>query len=197
MEISYLLILIPVVIIIYTIMVYNKLVEFRNRAQNGFSQIDVQLKRRYDLIPNLVESAKGYLKHERETLEAVISARNSAAEMLSKLSGNLSDVTAASALSVAEGALGSAMGNLQIAVEAYPDLKASANMMQLNEELTTTENKIAFSRQAYNDSINQYNTYRQSFPPIIFAGMFGHGSDMAFLSFAEGEKLQQAPEVSF
>lgn len=194
---SYILLAVVAVIIVYIIMIYNKLVEFKNRAKNGFSQIDVQLKRRYDLIPNLVETAKGYLKHERETLEAVISARNSAASVLEKLAGNIPDVAAAGALTAAEGALTSALGNLQIAVEAYPDLKASANMMQLTEELTTTENKIAFSRQAYNDAVNEYNTYRQSFPPVAFAGLFGHGSDMVFLSFAEGEKLQQAPSVAF
>lgn len=197
MDVSYILLAIVAIIIVYIIMVYNKLVELKNRGANGFAQIDVQLKRRYDLIPNLVETAKGYLKHERETLEAVISARNSAADMLQKFAGNLSDASAAGALAAAEGALGGALGNLQIAVEAYPDLKASANMMQLSEELTSTENKISFSRQAYNDAVNEYNTYRQSFPPVVLAGMFGHGSDMVFLEFAEGEQLQQAPEISF
>ena len=198
MEFSpYILLAIPALLLIYAVMVYNKLVQFGNRAKNGFSQIDVQLKRRYDLIPNLVETAKGYLKHESETLEAVTQARNSAADTLKKLAGNLSDVSAAGALAAAETALGGALGNLQIAVEAYPDLKASANMMQLSEEMTATENKIAFSRQAYNDAVNDYNTYRQSFPPVAIAGLFGHGRDMVFLTFAEGEKLQEAPSVSF
>lgn len=197
MDISYFYFAIPAVIVVYMIMAYNKLVAYKNRGKNGFSQIDVQLKRRYDLIPNLVETAKGYLQHERETLEKVIQARNSAADMLNKLSANLTDAGAASALVAAEGALGGALGNLQIAVEAYPDLKASANMTQLSEEITTTENKIAFSRQAYNDAVNIYNTYRQSFPPVLIAPLLGHGSDMVFLSFAEGEKLQEAPNVSF
>lgn len=197
MDITYIALAVAAVIIVYAIMVYNRLVEFSNRAKNGFSQIDVQLKRRYDLIPNLVETAKGYLQHERETLEAVTQARNSAAETLGKFAGNLTDPAAAGALASAEGVLGGALGKLQIAVEAYPDLKASSNMMQLSEELTSTENKISFSRQAYNDAVNDYNTYRQSFPPVAIAGIVGHGKDMAFLEFAEGEKLQQAPSVSF
>ena len=181
----------------YIAKVYNALVDYKNQASNGFSQIDVQLKRRYDLIPNLVETAKGYLKHERETLEAVISARNEASELLGKFAGNLGDAGAAHAFATAETALGSALGNLRVTMEAYPDLKASANMSQLSEELTSTENKISFSRQAYNDTVNQYNTYRQSFPPILFAGLFGHGTDLNFLQFAEGEKLQEAPTVAF
>ena len=191
------ILVIVVILVVYVVKIYNTLVQYKNRGDNAFSQIDVQLKRRYDLIPNLVETVKGYMKHERETLEAVISARNEATQLLGKLAGNLTDATAAKAFAAAEGALGGAMGNLQVAVEAYPDLKASANMAQLTEELTTTENKISFARQGYNDAVNDYNTYRQSFPPLLFAGMFGHGSDLAFLQFAEGEKLQQAPSVSF
>lgn len=186
-----------VVLALYAVKIYNALVQYKNRGENAFAQIDVQLKRRYDLIPNLVETAKGYLKHERETLEAVISARNDAAQLLGKLAGNLTDASAAASLSAAEGALGGALGNLQVAVEAYPDLKASANMAQLSEELTSTENKISFARQGYNDAVNEYNTYRQSFPPLLFAGMFGHGKDLTLLQFAEGEKLQQAPSVAF
>lgn len=182
---------------LYAVKIYNALVQNKNRGENSFAQIDVQLKRRYDLIPNLVETAKGYLKHERETLEAVTSARNKASDMLGKLAGNLTSADAAQAFAAAETSLGSALGNLQIAVEAYPDLKASSNMMQLSEELTSTENKVAFARQAYNDAVNEYNTYRQSFPPLMLAGMFGHNSDMALLTFAEGEKLQQAPTVAF
>lgn len=185
------------VLLVYLINIYNKLVQYKNRGENAFSQIDVQLKRRYDLIPNLVETAKGYLKHEKETLEAVISARNKAHEMLGQLAGNLSDAGAAKMLASAETSLGGAMGNFQIAVEAYPDLKASANMSQLSEELTSTENKVAFARQAYNDSVNEYNTFRQSFPPVLFAGLFGHRDDLALLTFAEGEKLQAAPSVAF
>ena len=185
------------VVIVYMITIYNKLVAYSNRAQNSFSQIDVQLKRRYDLIPNLVETAKGYLKHERQTLESVIQARNEANGKLQELSGNLSNVSAAEALVAAEANLGGALGNFRIAVEAYPDLKGSANMMQLSEEMTSTENKVAFARQAYNDSVNTFNIYRQSFPPVLLAGLFGHGKDMAFLKFAEGEELQKAPQVSF
>ena len=177
--------------------IYNTLVRNKTRGENAFSQIDVQLKRRYDLIPNLVSTAKGYLAHERETLEAVVAARDQAASMLGKMACNLSDKTAAAALSSAESALGGALGQLQITMEAYPDLKASANMTQLSEELTSTENKVAFARQAYNDSATAYNAYRQSFPPLLLAGIFGHREDMAMLEFAEGEKLQAAPKVSF
>ncbi len=182
---------------IYVAVIYNNLVQNKNRGENGFAQIDVQLKRRYDLIPNLVETAKGYLSHERETLESVTAARNEAAQMLSKLSGNLADVGAAQSLAAAEATLGGALGRLQVAVEAYPDLKASANMSQLSEELTSTENKVAFARQAYNDAATEYNTYRQSFPPLLFAGIFGHGADLAMLEFADREKLEEAPKVSF
>lgn len=181
----------------YAAYVYNTLVQYKNRGENAFAQIDVQLKRRHDLIPNLVETARGYLKHERETLETVTSARNSAAGALQNLAGNLSDAGAVKQLAAAESALTGALGQLQIAVEAYPDLKASANMMQLSEELTATENKIAFARQSYNDMATEYNTYRQSFPPMLFAGVFGHRDDIAMLEFEDREQLQQAPAVSF
>lgn len=182
---------------IYAVVIYNNLVQYKNRGENAFSQIDVQLKRRYDLIPNLVETAKGYLKHERETLESVISARNEAANMLGNFAGNLADAGAAQSLAAAEATLGGALGKLQIAVEAYPDLKASANMTQLSEELTSTENKVAFARQAFNDAVTAYNTYRQSFPPLVLAGILGHGKDLALLEFADREKLEEAPKVAF
>ena len=178
------------------ISIYNKLVMLKNRFKNAFSQIEVQLQRRYDLIPNLVETAKGYMKHERETLEAVIQARNQAATGLKNAAANPGDPQAMSNLNGAEGALTGAMGRLFAVVEAYPDLKANQNMMQLSEELTITENKVAFSRQAYNDSVMMYNTYRQSFPPVFFAGMFGHGNDAALLEF-ESEKIKEAPKVAF
>ncbi len=152
--------------------IYNQLVALKNRYENGFSQIEIQLKRRYDLIPNLVETAKGYLSHEKETLESVIQARNQAMNGLQSAANNPSDPNAIKELSSAEGILGNALGRLNVVMEAYPDLKANQNMMQLTEELTSTENKVAFARQGYNDQVTEYNTYRQSFPPVIFAGFF-------------------------
>ena len=188
---------VPAVIAVYAAVVYNTLVQYKNRGENAFAQIDVQLKRRHDLIPNLVETARGYLKHERETLESVTSARNSAAGALKNLAGNLADSGAVQQLASAENALAGALGQLQIAVEAYPDLKASTNMSQLSEELSSTENKIAFARQSYNDMATEYNTYRQSFPPILFAGIFGHRSDISTLEFEDREQIQQAPKIAF
>jgi LemA protein len=177
--------------------IYNKLVALRNRFKNGFAQIEVQLKRRYDLIPNLVETAKGYMSHERETLEAVIAARNQAMAGLSAAAADPGNADAIKGLASAEGVLGSAMGRLSVVMEAYPDLKANQNMMQLTEELTTTENKVAFSRQAYNDQVTEYNVYRQSFPPVVFANMFGHTHDAELLEFEDSEAIQAAPKVSF
>jgi LemA protein len=176
--------------------IYNKLVTLKNRFQNAFAQIEVQLKRRYDLIPNLVEVAKGYMQHERGTLEAVIQARNQAAGGLQKAAQNPGDAAAMQGLVAAEGALTGTLGRLFALAEAYPDLKANQNMMQLSEELRSTENKVAFSRQAFNDSVMQYNTYKQTFPPVVFAGMFGHGQDAALLEFKD-EPIQQVPKVSF
>jgi LemA protein len=177
--------------------IYNRLVSLKNRYENGFSQIEVQLKRRYDLIPNLVETAKGYLSHERETLESVIQARNQAMTGLQSAANNPSDPSAIKELSAAEGVLGNALGRLNVVMESYPDLKANQNMMQLTEELTSTENKVAFARQGYNDQIAEYNTYRQSFPPILFATTFGHPSDAELLEFADSEAIQAAPKISF
>jgi LemA protein len=189
--------LLVIVVVIYSISIYNQLVALRNRFQNAFAQIEVQLKRRYDLIPNLVETAKAYMSHERETLEAVIQARNAAVSGLNAAASNPGEAGAMMALAGQEGALAGALGRLNVVMEAYPDLKANQNMMQLSEELTSTENKVAFARQAYNDQVMNYNTYRQSFPPVIFAGVFGHGSDAALMEFADSAEIQIAPKVSF
>ena len=177
--------------------IYNKLVRYDNRYENAFAQIEVQLKRRYDLIPNLVETAKGYIKHERETLEAVITARNQAAAGLKQAAANPGNAEAMQGLMGAEGALTGAMGRLFAVMEAYPDLKANQNMMQLSEELTSTENKVAFARQAFNDAVTTYNTYRETFPPVFFAPMFGHGCNATLLEFADSEAIAEAPKVSF
>jgi LemA protein len=174
---------------------YNRLVALRNRFKNAFAQIDVQLKRRYDLIPNLVETAKGYLKHERGTLEAVIAARNQAAAAGQKAAANPADVAAIRGLAGAEGQLTGALGRMFAVFENYPDLKGNQTMMQLMEELTSTENKVAFARQSYNDSVMAYNTARETFPTVVIAGMFGFQAAQLFeLESAEERK---APKVSF
>lgn len=184
-------------LIVYVVAIYNKLVALKNRYQNAFAQIEVQLKRRYDLIPNLVETAKAYMTHERETLEAVIAARNSALAGLKSAAANPGNAEAMQNLAGAEAMLGNALGRLNVVMEAYPDLKANQNMMQLSEELTSTENKVAFARQAFNDSVTEYNSYRQSFPPVMFANLFGHSLDAKLLEFEDRAAIQQAPKVSF
>jgi len=176
--------------------IYNKLVTLKNRFENAFSQIEVQLQRRYDLIPNLVEIAKGYMSHERETLEAVIAARNQAVGALKAAGANPGDAAAMANLAGAEQGLGAVLGKLFAVSEAYPDLKANENMQQLSEEMTSTENKVAFSRQAFNDSVTHYNTYKQTFPPVLFAGIVGHGADAQLLDF-DSEAIAAAPKVSF
>jgi LemA protein len=161
-----------VLIVVVVIALYNGLIQRRNRIKNAFAQIDVQLTRRHDLIPNLVETVKGYIKHERETLEAVIQARNTAVAGLKAVSANPTDPTAMQQLAGAEGALSGALGRLFALAEAYPDLKANQNMMQLSEELTSTENRVAFARQAYNDAVLDYNNARETFPGSVIAGAF-------------------------
>ncbi|TDI99538.1 MAG: LemA family protein [Deltaproteobacteria bacterium] len=183
-------------IIVIVAGVYNKLVSTKNRYKNAFAQIAVQLKRRYDLIPNLVETVKGYMAHERETLEAVIQARNQAVSGLQAAASDPGDSDAIQKLGTAERVLGGAMGRLLALSEAYPDLKASENMKQLTEELTSTENKVSFARQAFNDAVTIYNIYRQSFPAVILAGIFGHSQDASLLEF-DTEAIAEAPKVSF
>jgi LemA protein len=189
--------LVILALVIYVINIYNTLVTLKNRYLNAFSQIEVQLKRRYDLIPNLVETAKGYMQHERETLEAVTTARNDAAAILQSLGDSNIGGADMAKLASAENALQGALGKLNVTMEAYPDLKASENMQQLSEELTTTENRIAFARQGYNDAVMGYNTYRQSFPPVALAGTFGHPADAELLEFDDSAQIQAAPSVSF
>ena len=191
-------ILLAVVVVagIWVASIYNGLVSLRNRFKNGFAQIDVQLKRRYDLIPNLIETCKGYMKHERDTLEAVIKARNSAVGAAQAASANPGNPAAMQALGQAEGALTGVLGRMFALAESYPDLKANQNMMALQEELTSTENKVAFARQAYNDSVMEYNVKRESFPENIFAGMFGF-TPAELLQATESAEERKAPQVKF
>lgn len=193
---SIILIAIILLIVMYAIAIYNKLVTLRNRFKNSFAQIEVQLKRRYDLIPNLVSTAKGYMQHEQETFERVIQARNQAISGLKAASEAPESETAIQLLGQAEGMLKNALGRLNVVVEAYPELKASQTMIQLQEELTSTENKVAFARQAFNDSVTSYNTYKQTFPPVLFANLFGFQNGN-LLEFADSEALLEAPKVSF
>ena len=182
-------------VVFYTIGIYNRLVNERNRVRNAFAQIDVQLTRRHDLIPNLVEAVKGYMKHERETLEAVIKARNAAASALDAAKIDPSNAAAIQQLGQQEGILGNVLGRLFALSEAYPDLKANENMLHFQEELTTTENKVAFARQAFNDSVMGYNNTAENFPNNIIAGMFGF--QLASFLEIESEEKREVPEVSF
>lgn len=189
------LLFIAIVLGLWAVGIYNSLVALRNRFKNAFAQIDVQLKRRYDLIPNLVETAKGYLKHERETLEAVIKARNIALAAEQTAAANPADAGAMRSLASAEGGLAGALSRLLVVSERYPELKANQNMMQLTEELTSTENKIAFARQAYNDSVMTYNNARETFPNVVLAGALGF--QPAELFKVEEPSERNAPKVSF
>ena len=192
---GWIILAIIVVAAFFFISIYNRLVSGRNGYKNAFAQIDVQLTRRHDLIPNLVETAKGYMKHERETLEAVITARNVAVSGLKNAAAHPGDPAAVQQLSGAENALSGALGRLFALAEAYPDLKANQNMMQLSEELTSTENKVAFARQAYNDAVMSYNNAREMFPNTIVAGMFAfHSAELLEIESAEKRAV---PKVSF
>ena len=183
-------------VIVAIVSIYNGLVSSRNRFKNAFAQIDVQLKRRYDLIPNLVETAKGYIKHERETLEAVIKARNTALSAAQAAGASPGNPAAMQALGQAEGALTGVLGKMFALAEAYPDLKANQNMLALQEELSSTENKVSFARQGYNDSVMEYNVKRESFPANIFAGMFNFGP-AELLQATESAEERKAPQVKF
>ncbi len=184
-----------VLLVLFLISQYNRLVSLRNRFKNAFAQIDVQLKRRYDLIPNLVEVAKGYMKHERETLEAVIAARNQASRAGERAAADPGDSEAVKSLLGAEQTLTGTLGRFFALSEAYPDLKANQNMARLQEELASTENKVAFARQGYNDAVMQYNTARESFPTVVIAGMFGFNEAPLFIIESEEERV--VPRVSF
>ena len=194
--ISAVVVLVPLFfVLMWVIGGYNRLVALRNRYKNAYAQIDVQLKRRYDLIPNLVETAKGYIKHERGTLEAVVTARNAAAAANVRAAQTPGDAEAMKQLSGAETALAGTLGRLFALAEAYPDLKANTTMMSLMEELTSTENKVAFARQAYNDSVMSYNTTRETFPTNLIAGPFNFAPAELFIIDKPEEK--EAPKVSF
>ena len=195
MIVALVLLAIIVFFVMWVVGIYNKLVSLRNRVKNAFSQIEVQLKRRYDLIPNLVETAKGYMKHERETLDAVISARGAAMNGLQAAQADPTSAAAIGQLGQAEGALTGALGRLMVVMEAYPDLKANQNMMQLSEELTSTENKVSFARQAYNDSVLGYNNAVEQFPSNVIAGWFKFAKSAFFEVDAPAER--EAPKVSF
>ncbi|HXU45861.1 MAG TPA: LemA family protein [Thermoanaerobaculia bacterium] len=195
MTVLLVLLVLLVILVFWLVGLYNRLVGLRNRFKNAFAQIDVQLKRRYDLIPNLVETAKGYMKFERETLEAVIAARNSASSAVSRAAANPADAQAVQGAMAAEGALTGALGKMFALAEAYPDLKANQNMALLQEELTSTENKVAFARQAYNDAVMTYNTARETFPGVLIAGSFGFAPASLFEITAPAER--EAVKVSF
>ncbi len=182
---------------LYLIAVYNRLISLRARFENAFAQIEVQLTRRYDLIPNIVETAKAYLKHENDTLLRVIAARNEAVSTLKAAASHPENPESIEALNTAERRLGDSFGGLRVQMEAYPELKGNTVMMQLSEELSSTENRVAFARQAFNDAVTAYNIQRNSFPANMAAGAFGHTRDAALLQFANTQDIQAAPKVGF
>lgn len=188
---------IVVLLLLWAVFAYNRLVRSRNGFRNAFAQIDVQLQRRFDLIPNLVETAKAYMAHERQTLQAVTDARAAAMAGLNAAQQQPGDPVAMKKLADSQGALAGALGRFNIAVEAYPDLKASQNMMQLSEELTSTENRVAFSRQAYNDAVMSYNNNRQAFPGSIIAGMFNFTEAAQWEIAPDHPETREAPKVQF
>jgi LemA protein len=190
------IVVLVIVLALFAVGVYNSLVQLRNHYKNSFAQIDVQLRRRYDLIPNLVETVKGYMAHERQTLEAVIQARNAAVSAGQKAANNPTDGEAISELNRAEAQLTGTLGRLFALAEAYPDLKANTTMMNLQEELASTENKISFARQAFNDAVTAYNNRRETFPANLFAGIFGF-SEARLLEAVESPQQREAPKVSF
>ena len=185
-----------IILIFWAIAIYNRLVALKNRFENSFSQIEVQLKRRHDLIPNLLETVKGYMGHEKSTFKEVVEARNQAVSGLQAATANPGDPAAIQQLAASESALGSALGRLFALSEDYPELKASKNMQDLQKELQKTEDKVAFTRQAFNNAVTSYNTYKQTFPPVLFASTFGHARDACLLDFDDDE-INEVPEVSF
>lgn len=195
----WIILIIIVVVIAWLIVIFNRMVILKNRFQNAFAQIEVQLKRRHDLIPNLVETAKAYLKHEHETLQEVIDARNGAAKGLSGLKNSLTDPTLVQTFAAAEQGLQSALGRFNMVVENYPELKADKQMIMVHEEITSTENRIGFARQFYNDMVTEYNVFRQLFPNNLVAGLFGHEKDAVLLEFDDKPKsaIMVAPKVDF
>jgi len=186
-----------ILLALYGVMIYNRLIALRNRFKNSFAQIDVQLKRRHDLLPNLIATAKGYMQHEQQTLERVVQARNQASDSLKAAASDPTNPEAIAQLSQAETKLAGAVGQFKVLIEAYPVLKASENMQQLSEELISTENRISFARQAYNDQVMEYNIYRESFPQNIFAAHFGHKQAAQLLELGERDQLDQVPTAQF
>ena len=193
---TWIVLAIGLVSVVGLVRIYNRLVELRNRIANAFGQIDVQLKRRHDLVPNLVEVARRYMEHEAQTLQAVIAARNQANDAASAARQHPENAQTIGALALAEQGLMGSLGRLLVVAEAYPDLKADARMRELSEELSSTENRVSFARQAYNDAVMEYNNARETFPASLFAAFFGHPQNAALLQFDDHSEIQQSPRIS-